>query len=38
MHISRDVRFDKKENYYKTDSSPPQYIIEKLKKEEKEIK
>ena len=37
MYISRDVRFDEKESYYKTDSSPPQCIIKKSEKE-KEIK
>ena len=37
MHISRDVRFDEKKNYYEINSSFPQYIIEKSK-EEKEMK
>ena len=33
VHTSRDVRFNEKENYYKTDSSSSQCIIEKSKKE-----
>ena len=32
MHVLRNVRFDEKENYYKIDSSPPQYIIEESEK------
>ena len=34
VHTSRDVRFDEKESYYKTDPSPSQYIIEKSEKKE----
>ena len=34
MHILRDVRFDEKENYYKTDSSFSQCIIEESEKKE----
>ena len=37
MHTSRDVRFDEKESYYETNSSPSQCIIEESEKEE-EIK
>ena len=33
MHISRDVRFDEKKNYYKIDSSSPQCIIKESEKE-----
>ena len=35
MHISRDVRFNEKENYYETDSSPSQCIIKESEKEKK---
>ena len=34
VHTSRDVRFDEKESYYETDSSPPQCIIEESEEEE----
>ena len=35
VHTSRDVRFDEKENYYKTDSSFPQCIIKESEEKEK---
>ena len=35
VHISRDVRFDEKENYYEIGSSPSEYLIKESEEEEK---